>query len=95
VLMLMPAAVLIVLLLGAIAVDSAIVYLRQRQAYNVAFDAANDAAGAASTSRSPGRRVRSSTTRTGSSTSPARRSTPPVSRTSAWSTPDPMATASS
>jgi Flp pilus assembly protein TadG len=46
VLMLMPAAVLIVLLLGAIAVDSAIVYLKQRQAYNVAFDAANDAAGA-------------------------------------------------
>lgn len=46
VLMLMPAAVLIVLLLGAIAVDSAVVYLRQRQAYNVAFDAANDAVGA-------------------------------------------------
>jgi len=46
VLMLVPAAVLIVLLLGAIAVDSAIVYLRQRQAYNLAFDAANDAAGA-------------------------------------------------
>lgn len=46
VLMLMPAAILIVLLLGAIAVDSAIVYLEQRQAYNVAFDAANDAAGA-------------------------------------------------
>jgi Flp pilus assembly protein TadG len=44
--MLMPAAVLIMLLLGAIAVDSAIVYLGQRQAYNVAFDAANDAAGA-------------------------------------------------
>ena len=44
--MLMPAAVVIVLLLGAIAVDSAIVYLEQRQAYNVAFDAANDAAGA-------------------------------------------------
>lgn len=44
--MLMPAAVLIVLLLGAIAVDSAIVYLGQRQAYNAAFDAANDAAGA-------------------------------------------------
>ncbi|MDZ7673925.1 MAG: hypothetical protein U5K30_02485 [Acidimicrobiales bacterium] len=44
--MLMPAAVLIVLLLGAIAVDSAIAYLGQRQAYNVAFDAANDAAGA-------------------------------------------------
>ncbi len=46
VLMLMPAAVLIVLLLGAIAVDSAIVFLEQRRAYNVAFDAANDAAGA-------------------------------------------------
>jgi uncharacterized membrane protein len=46
VLMLMPAAVLIVLLLGAIAVDSAIVHLEQRQAYNIAFDAANDAAGA-------------------------------------------------
>ena len=46
VLMLMPVAVLIVLLLGAIAVDSAIVYLGQRQAHNVAFDAANDAAGA-------------------------------------------------
>jgi hypothetical protein len=44
--MLMPAAVLVVLLLGAIAVDSAITYLRQREAYNVAFDAANDAAGA-------------------------------------------------
>lgn len=46
VLMLMPAAVLIVLLLGAIAVDTAAVYLRQREVYNVAFDAANDAAGA-------------------------------------------------
>lgn len=46
VLMLMPAAVLIMLLLGAIAIDSAIVYLGQRQAYDVAFDAANDAAGA-------------------------------------------------
>jgi Flp pilus assembly protein TadG len=46
VLMLMPAAVVIMLLLGALAVDSAIVYLEQRQAYNVAFDAANDAAGA-------------------------------------------------
>lgn len=44
--MLMPVAVVIVLLLGAVAVDSAIVYLGQRQAYNVAFDAANDAAGA-------------------------------------------------
>ena len=46
VLMVMPAAVLIVLLLGAIAVDSAVVYLRQRQAYDVAAAAANDAAGA-------------------------------------------------
>lgn len=45
--MLMPAAMLIVLLLGAIAVDAAIAYLEQRQAYNIAFDAANDAAGAA------------------------------------------------
>ena len=44
--MLMPAAVVIMLLLGALAVDSAIVYLEQRQAYNIAFDAANDAAGA-------------------------------------------------
>ena len=47
VMMLMPAAVLIVLLLGAISVDSAIVFLAQRQAHNVATDAANDAAGAA------------------------------------------------
>ena len=46
VLMLMPAAIVIVLLLGAITVDSAIVYLEQRQAYNVALDAANDVAGA-------------------------------------------------
>lgn len=46
VLMLMPAAVLIMLLLGAIAIDSAIVHLGQRQAYDVASDAANDAAGA-------------------------------------------------
>lgn len=45
VLMLMPAAVVIVLLLGAISVDSAITYLGQRQARNIAFDAANDAAG--------------------------------------------------
>lgn len=47
VLMLVPAGIVIVLLLGAIAVDSAIVYLEQRQAYDVASDAANDAAGAA------------------------------------------------
>lgn len=44
--MLMPAAIVIVLLLGAMTVDSAIAYLAQREAYNVAFDAANDAAGA-------------------------------------------------
>ena len=46
VLLLMPAAIVVVLLLGAIAVDSAIVYLGQRRAYDVALDAANDAAGA-------------------------------------------------
>jgi len=42
--MLMPAAVLIVFLLGSIALDFSIVYLRQRQALNLAADAANDAA---------------------------------------------------
>ena len=47
VLLLMPAALVIVLLLGAISVDAAILHLRQREAANVAFDAANDAAGAA------------------------------------------------
>ena len=41
--MLMPAAVLVVLLLGAIAVDLSIVHLRQRQAVAAAADAANDA----------------------------------------------------
>ena len=45
-LMLMPAAVLILFVLGSIAVDAAIVYLQQREAYNVAADAANDAAAA-------------------------------------------------
>ncbi len=43
VLMLMPAAVLIVLLLGSIAFDFSLVYLRQRQAISVAAAAANDA----------------------------------------------------
>jgi hypothetical protein len=44
VLMLMPAAVLIVLLLGSIAFDLSLVYLRQRQATDLAIAAANDAA---------------------------------------------------
>ncbi len=43
VLILMPAAVLIVLLLGAIAVDLTIVHLRQQQAIEAAASAANDA----------------------------------------------------
>ena len=43
VLMLMPAAVLIVLLLGAIAVDLTVVHLRQRAAINAVSSAANDA----------------------------------------------------
>lgn len=43
VLMLMPAAVLIVLLLGAVAVDLSIVQLRQREAVAGAASAANDA----------------------------------------------------
>jgi hypothetical protein len=41
--MLMPAAVLIVLLLGAIAVDLTVVHLRQRAAVSAAASAANDA----------------------------------------------------
>ena len=45
--MLMPAGVLIVLLLGAIAFDLSLVYLRQRQASAVAVDVANDLASAA------------------------------------------------
>lgn len=45
--MLMPAAVLILLILGAIAVDSAVVHLGQRQLANAVAAAANDAAGAA------------------------------------------------
>lgn len=47
VLMLMPAGVLIVLLLGAIAFDLSLLFLRQRQASSVAVDVANDLASAA------------------------------------------------
>jgi hypothetical protein len=46
-LILMPAGVLIVLVLASIAVDMAIVHLRQRQAFDLAAGAANDAATAA------------------------------------------------
>lgn len=42
--MLMPAGVLVVLLLGAIAFDLSLVFLRQRQASSVAADVANDLA---------------------------------------------------
>jgi uncharacterized membrane protein len=44
-LMLMPAAVLVVIILGAIAVDQSIVYTRQRELVAAAEAAANDAAG--------------------------------------------------
>jgi hypothetical protein len=47
VLMLMPAGVLIVLMLAAIAVDLSLVFLRQRQASALAADIANDLATAA------------------------------------------------
>jgi hypothetical protein len=47
VLMLMPAGVLVVLLLGAIAFDLSVVFLRQRQASALAVDVANDVATAA------------------------------------------------
>lgn len=47
VLMLMPAGVLVVLLLGAISFDLSLVYLRQRQAAGLAVDLANDLASAA------------------------------------------------
>jgi Putative Tad-like Flp pilus-assembly len=43
-LMLLPAGVLVVLVLASIAVDMALVQLRQRQAFDVAASAANDAA---------------------------------------------------
>jgi Flp pilus assembly protein TadG len=42
--MLMPAGVLVVLLLGAIAFDLSVVFLRQRQASSLAVDVANDLA---------------------------------------------------
>ena len=42
--MLVPAAVLIVLVMASITVDMALVQLRQRQAYDLAASAANDAA---------------------------------------------------
>ena len=47
VLMLVPAGVLVLVVLGAIAVDSAVAFLGQREASNAAAAAANDAAGAA------------------------------------------------
>lgn len=47
VLMLMPAGVLVVLMLAAIAVDLSLVFLRQRQASATAADIANDLATAA------------------------------------------------
>jgi hypothetical protein len=46
VLMLVPAAVLVLLALASLAVDSAVVFLAQRQAGDAAAAAANDAAGA-------------------------------------------------
>lgn len=42
--MLMPAAVLVILVLGALAVDVAVVHLGERQAFGAATGAANDAA---------------------------------------------------
>ena len=47
VLMLLPAGILVVLLLGAIAFDLSVVFLRQRQASSLAVDVANDLATAA------------------------------------------------
>ena len=44
VLMLMPAAVLVFIILGAIAVDFAVVFLGEREVANAAASAANDAA---------------------------------------------------
>ena len=42
--MLMPAGVLIVLLLGSLAFDLSLVFLRQRQASSLTIDVANDLA---------------------------------------------------
>lgn len=47
VLMLMPAGVLVVLMLGAIAFDLSVVFLRQRQASSLVVDVANDLASSA------------------------------------------------
>ena len=47
VLMLMPAAILVVLVLAGICVDQSLAFLRQRQASSVAVDVANDLATAA------------------------------------------------
>jgi hypothetical protein len=47
VLMLMPAAILIVFLLASISIDLSLLFLRQRQASSVAVDVANDLASAA------------------------------------------------
>lgn len=47
VLMLMPAGLLVVLLLGAISFDLSLLFLRQRQASSTAADIANDLASAA------------------------------------------------
>ncbi len=47
VLLLVPAAVLVLIVLGAIAVDSAVVFLGQRELGSAVAAAANDAAGAA------------------------------------------------
>ena len=47
VLMLVPAGVLVLVVLGAIAVDSAVAFMAQREISNAAAAAANDAAGAA------------------------------------------------
>lgn len=50
-LVLMPAAVLVFLVLGALAVDAAVVFLGQRQLANAAVAAANDAAAAVDVER--------------------------------------------
>lgn len=50
-LVLMPAAVLIFFVLGALAVDAAVVFLAQRQLANAAVAAANDAAAAVDVER--------------------------------------------
>ncbi len=47
----MPAAVLVFLVLGALAVDTAVVFLAQRQLANAAVAAANDAAAAVDVER--------------------------------------------